>query len=70
VTLKRQGAGSGIQLMSDGSANTVKNVVGTGGVGYVGDQTGLALTVGAKTVKLATNATALTIDSPVAITGD
>jgi hypothetical protein len=69
VTLKRQGAGSGIQLLSDGSVNTVKNVVGTGGVGYVGDQTGIALTVGAKTVKLATNATALTIDSPVAITG-
>ena len=69
VTLRRQGAGSGVQLMNDGSVNTVKNVVGTGGIGYVGDQTGLAIHIGAKTVKLATDATQLTIDSPVSIAG-
>jgi hypothetical protein len=69
VTLRRLGAGSGIQLINDGSVNTVKNVVGTGGLGYVGDQTGIALHVGAKTVKLATDATGLTVDSPVSITG-
>lgn len=69
VTLRRQGAGSGIQLLNDGSVNTVKNVVGTGGIGYVGDQTGLALHIGAKTVKLSTDATQLTIDSPVSIAG-
>jgi hypothetical protein len=69
VTLKRQGAGSGIQLMNDGSVNTVKNVVGTGGIGYVGDTTGISMKIGAKTVKLATDATQLTIDSPVSIAG-
>ena len=60
---------TGIQLLNDGSVNISKTFVGTGGLGYTGDQTGIALHVGTKTVKLATDANGLTVDSPVAITG-
>jgi hypothetical protein len=69
VTLKRQGAGTGIQLLTDGSVNMAKAFVGTGGVGSTLDNTGVAVKIGAKTVKLATDATQLTIDSPVSIAG-
>ena len=68
-TLRRQGAGTGVQLMSDGSVNMVKAVVGTGGLGETLDQTGISMKVGTKTVKLATDAAGLTVDSPVTVTG-
>jgi hypothetical protein len=71
ATLRRTGASpaTGIQLVNDGSVNIAKGFLGTGGIGSTLDNTGIAIKVGAKTVKLATNATQLTVDSPVLITG-
>lgn len=71
VTLKREGASpsTGLQLLNDGSVNIAKEFVGTGGVGSTQDTTGFTIKIGGKTVKLATDATSLTVDSPVAITG-
>lgn len=69
VTLRRQGAGTGVQLLNDGSVNIAKEFVGTGGQGSTQDSTGVAIKIGAKTVKLATDATSLTIDSPVTVSG-
>lgn len=71
ATLRRLGASpaTGVQLINDGSVNMGKAFVGAGGIGSTLDNTGVAIKVGAKTVKLATNATQLTVDSPVLITG-
>jgi cytoskeletal protein CcmA (bactofilin family) len=71
VLLRATGAspGTGIQLMADGSTNTAKGFFGAGGVGSTLDNTGIAIHIGAKTVKLATDGTQLTIDSPVSIAG-
>lgn len=71
ATLRRLGAApaTGVQLVNDGSVNISKLFAGAGGIGSTLDNTGVAVKVGAKTVKLATNATQLTIDSPVNITG-
>lgn len=73
VTLKRQGAGTGVQLINDGSVNMAKTFVGTGswptGPGVLLDNTGLSLKIGAKTVKLSTDGTQLLVDSPVLISG-
>ena len=70
VQLRRTGAGSGLILDSSGVANTEKLNAGLGAliVGVAGAtlHTGVA---GNKTVLLATDATALTIDSPVKIAG-
>lgn len=70
VTLRQVSAGSGISLLSDGSVNIAKAFIGTGGIGSTLDNTGIAVKVGTKTVKLATDTTALTVDSPVKVTGN
>lgn len=69
VTLKRVGGSGGVQLVNDGSVNASKLFGGTGGVGGTLDVTGVTVKVGAKTAKLATNATDLTVDSPVNVSG-
>jgi len=69
VTLRRQGAGTGVQLMNDGSVNMAKAFIGTGSIGSTLDQTGLVMKIGADTAKLATDANGFTMDSPLNITG-
>lgn len=68
VTLRQTSGGSGIILASDGTANIEKLNAGLGTL--LANVAGVTLKVGAnKAVVLATNATALTVDSPVSITG-
>jgi len=68
-TLRRQGAGTGVQLMSDGSVNMAKAFMGTGGIGATIDNTGILLKIGADTAKLTTDANGFAMDSPLNITG-
>src|SRR5262252_3786274 len=69
VTLRRQGAGTGVQLMNDGSVNMAKAFMGTGGIGATIDNTGILLKIGADTAKLTTDANGFAMDSPLNITG-
>jgi hypothetical protein len=67
VTLRRYPAGTGIQLMNDGSVNIAKAFIGTGGIGATIDNTGITLKIGADTAKIATDANGFTFDSPIAL---
>jgi hypothetical protein len=82
--LKYAGSGSGLSLVkagtstNDGSVAIVNFFAGTGtyqsplstSTGVTIDATGLSIKVGTKVVKLATDATQLTINSPISVTGD
>jgi len=72
TTLKQQSAGNGVVLRSDGSVMVnvliVNQPTAAGGVQL--DNTGILVKVGTKSVKIATDATQLLIDSPVKVTGD
>jgi hypothetical protein len=67
LTLRQVSAGSGIILQNDGYAAIEKLNAGLG-VMLVGTA-GVSVKTGARTVLLATDATQLTIDSPVKVTG-
>lgn len=67
VLLRQTAAGSGVQLINDGTAR-IDKLNGGAGVLLV-DTTGVSIKTGAKTVKMTTDAAQLLVDSPVSITG-
>ena len=71
VSLRQKDAGAGLILRADGSVGaTVLTVANPASTGMTLDATGLAIKVGTKIAKIATDATNLIVDSPVKVTGD
>ena len=70
VTIRQASAASGgVQLLPSGTTNMTTAFIGSGTTGVTIDNTGIAIKIGTKSVKIATSLTDLTIDSPVNIAG-